>query len=433
MTSAVIAVPTDFGDAQKTALVQAAKAADLEILQLVPEPVVALLASDRKIASLDKPTDKISIVADLGATRSDVAVISTRGGMYTVLATAHEFSLGGRSLDDVLIEFFSKEYLKKHKNASDPRQNARAMAKLRLEAEATKKSLSIGNSANFNVEGLTDGIDFSATVNRTRYDMLSGKVFARFTQLLLDVVKKAELDVLDIDEVVLAGGSAHTPRIASNLAHTFPESTKIVAPSTLAEAVNPSELTARGAALQAELIEGFDSEDVEQSTHPAVTVTPHLAHTVGIAVVNGDNEEQFRPVIPAETPLPVRRTMTFLQANDSLNGVLLRLCEGTREIKLTKPEPRAEGKKKDEEDQDESDSDEDNEEEEETREKIWKVGTVLGELALKDVKKGVKVTAQITISADLSVSWSASEIGKTGARGSIEGWGESGGMNGAAH
>ena len=424
-------MPTDFSDAQKTAVQEAAKNAGLELLQLIPEPAAALLASDRKLASLDKPVDRVSVVADFGGIRSDVAVVSVRGGMYTVLATAHDYALGGRTLDNVLVEYFSKEFAKKHKNASDPQQNARSVAKLRLEAEAVKKSLSLGNTANFNVESLADGIDFSATVNRTRYDLfLAGKTYTRFTQLILDAVKKAELDVLDVDEVVLAGGSAHTPRIASNVANAFPESTKVIAPSTLADAVNPSELTARGAALQAELIEGFDPEDVEQSTHPMVTVTPHLASTVGIVVTNKDGRDEFKPVISAETPLPVRRTMTFINATDTSNGALLRLCEGVRDIKVTKPEPKP--KRDDKENEDESDGDEDEEgEDEEIRERAWSIGNVLGELALRGVRKGVKVTAQVTISTDLSVNLSATEVGKTGVRGNLEG--QNTGMNGVAH
>ena len=418
----------------------------------MPEPVVALLASDRKLVQTDKPVDKIAVVADLGGTRSDVAVISVRGGMYTVLATAHDYVLGGRQLDEVLVDFFAKEFIKKHgkTGAKDPREDARGLTKLRLEAESTKKSLSIGNTANFNVESLIDGIDFSTSVNRTRYELLASRVFARFTALILEAVKKAELDVLDIDEVLLAGGTSHTPRVASNVQSAFPESTQIIAPSIPPQAGIPSELAVRGAALQAELIEGFDTEDVEQSTHPAVTVTPHLKRMVGLAIVgaadkkqaNGSasgqtiktEEEAFKGLISAETPLPVRRTVTLINNTTSDSGILLRLCEGEREIKVTKPEvkPKEEKKKSEEDDEDDSDDDED-EEEEDIRERVWRISNVLGELALKDVKRGAKITAQITISSDLGVSLSASEVGKTGVRGSIEGTGSEGVMNGSAH
>lgn len=364
--------------------------------------------------------------------------------MYSILATTHDYTLGGTTLDDVLVDHFAKEFLKKHSKAggSDPRQNPRSAAKLRLESEATKKSLSLGNSASINVESLADGLDFSATINRTRYDMLATKVFERFTRLILDAIAKADLDVLDVDEVVLAGGTAHTPRIASNVASTFPKSTKVIAPSTVPGAVNPSELAARGAALQAYLIESFEAEDIEQSTHPAVTVTPHLSQTVGIVVAGAEGEtETFHPVIAAETPLPVRRTLTFLHKgrsgkDDSSTGVLIRLCEGTRAINVSKPapKPKTNGASKGSDAGSDAGSDDDEEEEDEVREKAWTIGTVLGELALKDVSRGKKVTCQVSIGVDLGINISASEVGpgKTGVGGSIEGVGAAG-MNGSAH
>ena len=456
VTAAVISIPTDFTPAQKKALHDSTKAADLEVLQLVPEPVVELLASDRKTTPHGSPVDKITVVADLGGTRSDVTVISVKGGMYTILATAHDYALGGRQCDDVLVEFFAKEFMKKHKSAGDPRQDARGLAKLRLEAESTKKSLSIGSTANFNVESLADGIDFGATINRTRYELLASKVFARFNDLISHVVKKADCDVLDINEVVLCGGSSHTPRIATNVRNIFHESTSIIAPSTFSDAVNPSELNVRGTALQAELIEGFETEDVEQSTHPAVTVTPHLSRTVGLVVqadatskepISSENNqsqangikqdepaESFKSLIPAETALPVRRTLTFLNRTSDANGVLIRLCEGEREIKVSRPEPKANARKGVDEEHADSDEEEDeeDEEEEEVREKVWRVGTVLGELALKGVRQGARLTVQVTITTDLSVTMSATESGKTGVRGSIEG-SDTQKMNGSAH
>ncbi len=135
-------------------------------------------------------------------------------------------------------------------NTTDPRENARSLAKLKLEAEATKKALSIGTNASFSVESLAEGIDFASTINRLRYETIARKVFEGFNRLIEGVVKKAGLDVLDIDEVILSGGTSHTPKIASNMRSIFPDSTTILAPSTLPTAINPSELQARGAALQ---------------------------------------------------------------------------------------------------------------------------------------------------------------------------------------
>jgi len=413
VTAAVITVPTDFTDAQKNALTEAAKAANVEVLQYIAEPVAALVAND--VRNFDKPTDKTVVVADLGGIRSDVAVVSIRGGMYSILATVHDYSLGGAQLDEILMEHFAKEFIKKHK--VDPRQDQRGLAKLRLESEAAKKALSLGASASFNVESLADGIDFTSSINRSRYDILAGKVFASFTRLVESAVQKAGLDLLDIDEILLSGGTAHTPRIASSLQSHFPESTNIISPSTTSTAINPSELAARGAAIQASLIQDFETEDIEQSTHPAVTVTPHLTNAIGIAV--GD---QFKPMIQAESPLPLRRTITF-KNTAAAEAVLLKICEGIREIKVTKPEPKAKtnGHKADD-DSDAGSEDESEDEDEEIREKVWKVGTPLAELALKDVKKGTNITVQITIGADSDMTVSAMQAGgKGGARGTVGG------------
>ena len=197
--SAVITVPTNFSEDQKKALGVAAKGAGVEVLQFISEPVAALLAYDARPEA--KIRDKVVLVADLGGIRSDIAIIASRGGMYTVLATAHDYDFAGNHLDQVLIDHFAKEFMKKNK--IDPRENPRSLAKLKLEAEATKKALSLGGSASLSVESLADGIDFSSTINRTRYELLASKVFAGFKRSIEGAVKKADLDILDIDEVSL--------------------------------------------------------------------------------------------------------------------------------------------------------------------------------------------------------------------------------------
>jgi len=144
-------------------LIKSANNAGLEVLQLIHEPVAALLAYDAR-SELSSPPDKIVVVADLGGTRSDVAVIASRGGIYTILATAHDYDTAGVHLDQVLQDHFAKEFIKW--NTTDPRENARSLAKLKLESEAVKKALSIGTNANFSVESLAEGADFTSTINR---------------------------------------------------------------------------------------------------------------------------------------------------------------------------------------------------------------------------------------------------------------------------
>jgi molecular chaperone DnaK (HSP70) len=203
VNAAVFTVPSDFSDSQKEALIKAAKDADIEVLQIINETVAAVLAYDARPDV--KVSDKLIVVADLGGTRSDIAVVASRDGIYTILATVHDYELGGAQLDQVVMDYVAKDFIKKHK--TDPRKDERSLAKLKLESEATKKALSLGSSATFSVESLLDGIDFTSTINRTRYDLLASKVFGQFTALIQQAVTKAELDLLDVDEV----SSAHYP------------------------------------------------------------------------------------------------------------------------------------------------------------------------------------------------------------------------------
>ncbi|KAF1913552.1 chaperone protein dnaK [Ampelomyces quisqualis] len=419
VNATVITVPTNFSDAQKEALKAASKEAGLEVLQFIHEPTAAVLAYDARPGA--KLADKIIVVADLGGTRSDIAVIASRGGIYTILATMHDYDVSGFKLDQVLIDHFAKEFIKKNKSADDPRENDRSMAKLKLECEAVKKALSIGSSANFSVESLVGGIDFTATINRSRYDLLGNKLFAAFTRLVTHAVEKAELDPLDVTEIILAGGNSHTPKVASALRSGFPDTTTILAPSTSPTAINPSELAVRGAAIQASLIQEFELEDIEQSTHPMVTVTPHLATAVGLLCISGDESSGvFHAVIDAETPLPVRRTATIATPREG-GDVLIKLAEGSRHIKVTKPEPKPKKETSDDDD-DDDDSDDESDDEEELREKTWKVGKPLSEAAIRGIAKGGKVEVQINIAADLSVNAIYREVGgKGGVRGVIQG------------
>lgn len=415
VTSAVITIPTNFGDKQREALTKAANDAGVEVLQFISEPVASILAYDaRPEATVE---DKIVVVADLGGTRSDIAVVASRSGMYTLLSTVHDYEFAGAHLDQVLMDHFAKDFMKQHN--VDPREKPRSLAKLKAEAEATKKALSKSNNANFSVESLAEGFDFSVTINRLRYEMLGRKVFEGFNRLIEGAIKKAGLDVLDIDEVILAGGTGHTPRIATNLASIFPETTTILAPATSATAINPSELSVRGAALQASLVQEFEASDIEQSTHPAVTTVKHIANSIGVLTVSAGGEEVFTPIVAPETAVPARRTIQFPVPKDG-GDVLIKVVEGNTHIKVTQPEPKAKPEKSSD-DEDDSDFDSDDEEEEK-REKEWKIGATLAEAALKGTKKGGKVEVTVNVQADLGVTVAIREVGeKGGVRGTVKG------------
>lgn len=237
----------------------------------------------------------------------------------------------------------------------------------------------------------------------------------------------------------MSGGTSHTPKIAQQLQLMFPKSTTIHAPSTSATALNPSELSVRGAAIQASLIQEFDKEDIEQSSHPMVTVTPHLTRAIGVMVQSKSNNSEsiFHPLLEAETAIPARRTAHFLGPEEG-GDVLVRLCEGIREIRISKIEKKkedvngtvekmqadsdADDDSVDDDDDDDDEGEGDGEEEEEVREKIWKVGTVLAEAAVRNVGKGKKVEVMANVASDLSIQFTAREVGgKGGIRGGIGG------------
>jgi hypothetical protein len=203
----------------------------------------------------------------------------------------------------------------------------------------------------------------------------------------------------------------------------FPETTKIFAPSTTPTAINPSELQSRGAALQASLIQEYESEDIEQSTHPAVTTVKHLTNAIGVLAISEDEKKGiFTPIIAAETAVPARRTIHIATPKEG-GDVLIKVVEGGSHIKVTKPEPKAKSngaKVADANSDDSEDESSEEEEEEEKREKVWKVGKVLAEAAVKSVKKGGKVEVMINVAGDLSIMVTAREIGgKGGLRGLI--------------
>ena len=225
-------------------------------------------------------------------------------------------------------------------------------------------------------------------------------------------------------QIILAGGTSHTPRIAANIAQIFHRAT-IVAPSTLSTALDPSTLAARGAAFQASLIEQFDKEDIEQSTHPMCVVTPHITNAIGIMVVSDDvNRGVFTPLIEREMAVPCRRTGHFA-APKAGGDVFIKVCEGIRDIKVITQEKIKTNGKQDvgDEDHDGDDDDEDDVDDEPTvvREKVWKVGSVLAEAAVRGVKKGGKVEVTLDVSADMTMSVATREVGsKGGVRGKLE-------------
>ncbi|KAI7907357.1 heat shock protein 70 family [Cokeromyces recurvatus] len=390
VNGAVMAVPSYFTEKQREELVSAAEDAGIKVIQLIHESAAAALAYGVGQESTNKdPQDKTIVICDLGGHSFDVTVLAVRSGMFTILATAHDTKVGGASFDDNLIKHFTAEFQKKAK--IDINNNQKALSKLRNAVEVTKKMLSSANSAPCFVESLADGVDFHSTINRMRFEILSKNVFAQLQTVIHQVLEKSQLDASEIDEVLLAGGSARIPRFALKIREVFTnENTKVL------NELESDEVVARGCAIQGSLVSGFEKEDIDAAIHPVVTLAPNTTKAIGVLNAKGE----FITVIPRGTALPTRRVFEFGNAEDNQSAAYLALYEGEHVIEKVevKPEPV-----------EVEDDEEPYEEEPEIVTKVYtKPAAQLVEASLPLEKaakaKGSKIEVQITVDAQANVT-----------------------------
>ena len=372
IAGAVLSVPHWYAAPQIAALKHAATEAGLIVLQTISAPAAALaaygLTSPQPQAKLPahpdgvegepypaaKQLDRNVVVLDVGGTSTDVTVVAARAGLYSALASTHDATVGGVSLDHALIQFFAKEFTKKTKITIQD-ADKRAWAKLRNEAEFTKRALSASNSAQCSVESLAEGIDFTGSINRMRFDMLAGASYAKIVANVEKALAQAALDASQVDEVILAGGSARLTGLSDRLSFVFPESTHITA------SIDADQVVARGCAVQAQAIAATPDEAPERkfllslpaqpvsslaelstkaTSKPLGLVIPAPAQADDKLVVDG---KLFVTLLPANTPLPARRAYRLPVASGA-ESVVLRLETGTPavrvdEIKPEEPEP----------------------------------------------------------------------------------------------
>lgn len=205
ITGAVLTIPADFSDAQTRAIVKAAEAAGIKVLQTVTEAAASLTAYASTVlpeedAAAAAGLDRNSVILDVGATSTAVTVVAVRDGLFVPLATVHDHSLGGELFDEKLMDWFGKEFTKKTRLPL-AKTDHRALMKLRLAVEITKKSLSASNTAPCSVESLSEGMDFHGSINRTRFDLLAGSIYDRIVAKVEEALKLAKLDTLHIQEV----------------------------------------------------------------------------------------------------------------------------------------------------------------------------------------------------------------------------------------
>jgi len=309
VTQAVITVPAYFDDAQRTATKEAGTVAGLEVLRIINEPTAAALAY-----GLEKDNDDQTIlVFDLGGGTFDVSVLEIGDGVFEVKSTSGDTQLGGDDWDEAIIEWMVSQF----KNAHGVDLGADKMAAQRLKeaAEKAKIELSQTQSTSINLPFITataEGpLHLEETLSRSKFQELTSDLLARVKKPFEAAIKDAGLKQSDIDHVVMVGGSTRMPAV-----------TELVESMTGKEAnktVNPDEVVAIGAAVQAGVLKG-DVKDVL-----LLDVTPL---SLGIETKGS----VMHKLIERNTTIPTRRTETFTTAEDSQPSVEIHVLQGEREM-----------------------------------------------------------------------------------------------------
>merc|ERR1712224_545362 len=245
---AVVTVPAYFNDAQRQATKDAGTIAGLTVRRIINEPTAAAIAY-----GLDKKDgEKNILVFDLGGGTFDVTLLTIDNGVFEVLATNGDTHLGGEDFDQRVMAYFMKLFNKKH--GTDIAKDKRAMQKLRREVERVKRVLSSQHSARLEVESLYDGVDFSETLTRARFEDLNIDLFKKTLGRVGKVMSDGGLSKSELDEIVLVGGSTRIPKVQQLLKDYFNGKE----PN---RGINPDEAVAYGASVQGGILSGAgDSE-----------------------------------------------------------------------------------------------------------------------------------------------------------------------------
>ncbi|XP_067560028.1 heat shock 70 kDa protein 14 isoform X8 [Pseudorca crassidens] len=339
----VITVPFDFGEKQKNALGEAARAAGFNVLRLIHEPSAALLAYG---IGQDSPTGKSNIlVFKLGGTSLSISVMEVNSGIYRVLSTNTDNNIGGTHFTETLAQYLASEFQRSFKH--DVRGNARAMVKLMNSADTAKHSLSTLGSANCFLDSLYKGQDFDCNVSRARFELLCSPLFNKCIEAIRELLEQSGFTADDINKfesfyiftillyavrwklhffvfwwrfslqsssVVLCGGSSRIPRLQQMIKDLFPA-------VELLNSVPPDEVIPIGAAMEAGILIGKENLLVEDALKIECS-----AKDILVKGVDESGANSFKVLFPSGTPLPARRQHT-LQAPGSISSVCLELYE----------------------------------------------------------------------------------------------------------